>query len=164
MTAALVDEAIKKAAVAWIAVGDRPAVGLWCMPLEGSLIVVSGPGEQNAPGLAEATHASVHLRGDTGGLIVIAEATVDRIAPDSDEWTTVAPQVANKRLNASGTADALAARWAQAGCAVVRVTPVPDNAVSKPHLPDVSEASPPRDTPARVEVRRPFRLHRVRKH
>jgi len=28
----LVDEAIKKAAVAWIAVDDGPAQALWCLP------------------------------------------------------------------------------------------------------------------------------------
>jgi hypothetical protein len=163
VSAALVDEAIKKAAVAWISVGDGPAVGLWCMPLEGSLIVVSGPGEQSAPGLAEASRASVRLRGDTGGLIVIAEANVERLVPGSEDWTTVTPQLANKRLNVPGTADEMVARWAQSGCAIVRLTPAADEAIAAPNLPDVSEAAPPRETPARVEVRRPFRLHRVKK-
>ena len=163
MTAALVDEAIKKAAVAWIAVGDGPSLGLWCMPLDGSLIVVSGPGEQSAPGLADAVHVSVRLRGDTGGLIVIAAATVERLTPGTEDWTIVAPQLANKRLNVSGTADELVARWAQAGCAVVRLTPVPDESISAPNLPDTAEAGPPRETPARVPVRRPFRLHKVKK-
>ncbi|MBM0260028.1 hypothetical protein JNW89_28385, partial [Micromonospora sp. 4G55] len=37
----LVDEAMKKAAVAWVSVGDGPALALWCVPLEGSLFVVS---------------------------------------------------------------------------------------------------------------------------
>jgi hypothetical protein len=163
VTPAVVDEAIKKAAVAWIAVADFPALGLWCMPLEGSLIVVSGPGEQSAPGLADAARASVRLRGDTGGLIVIAEATVERLTPGTEDWATIAPQLANKRLNASGTADELIARWAETGCAIVRLTPAPDEAVSAPNLPDSSEAAAPRETPARVEVRRPFRLHRVKK-
>lgn len=163
MSGAVVDEAIKKAALAWIAVGDGQAHALWCMPLEGRLIVVSGPGEQNAPGLADASRAEVRMRGDTGGLIVIFQATVERITPGSEDWTTVAPQLAGKRLNASGTADELVARWAQAGCAIVRLTPAAEQSVSAPDLPEVSDAAPPRDTPARNEVRRPFRLHRVRK-
>jgi hypothetical protein len=163
VTAPLVDEAIKKAAVAWIAVGDRPALGLWCMPLEGSLIVVSGPGEQSAPGLGEASRATVRLRGDTGGLIVIWAAAVERLTPGSEDWTTVAPQLAGKRLNASGTADGLVARWAETGCAVVRLTPTAGEAVSAPNLPATSEAAAPRESAARVQVRRPFRLHRVRK-
>ena len=163
MTAAVVDEAIKKAAVAWVSVGDGPSLGLWCMPLDGSLLVVSGSGEQSAPGLADASRASVRLRGDTGGLIVIVDAVVERLTPGTEDWTTVAPQLANKRLNAPGTAEALVARWAETGCAVVRLTPVADQAVSAPNLPDESRATPPRGTPARVQVRRPFRLHRVKK-
>jgi hypothetical protein len=163
VSGALVDEAIKKAAIAWVSVGDRPALGLWCMPYEDSLVVVSGPGEQAAPGLAEATTAAVRLRGDNGGLIVIADATVTRLAPGSDEWTTIAPQLANKRLNASGTAEELVARWAEIGCAIVRLTPAASGAIGAPDLPDDSEAAPPRETPARVETRRPFKLHRVRR-
>src|SRR3954453_15437336 len=77
----LVDEAIKKAAIAWVSVGDGPALGRWCMPYESGPVVVSGPGEQAAPGLAEATVAGVRLRGDNGGLIVITEATVTRVTP-----------------------------------------------------------------------------------
>jgi hypothetical protein len=160
---AVVEEAIKKAALAWIAVGDGPALGLWCMPLDGSLIVVSGPGEQGAPGLAEADTATVRLRGDHGGLIVIFEATVERLVPGTEDWTTVAPQLAGKRLNASGTAEELVARWADTGCAIVRITPAGPDVVAAPDLPDGSGAEPPRESPARVATRRPFRLHRVRR-
>jgi hypothetical protein len=161
--AELVDEAIKKAAIAWISVGDGAAVGLWCMPLEGSLILVTGPGEQDAPGLAETSRASVRLRGDTGGLIVIWSAAVERSQPGTEDWTTVAPQLAGKRLNGSGTADEQAARWAETGCAVVRLTPVEEPPVASPDLPSDSGAAVPRETPARNETPRPFRLHRVRR-
>nr|WP_221378538.1 hypothetical protein [Actinoplanes polyasparticus] len=164
MTSAVLEEALKKAALAWIAVGDGPALALWVMPLDGTLIVVSGPGEQFAPGLAEASRATVRLRGDNGGLIVITEAAVARLAPGSDEWAEVAPQLAAKRLNASGTADEVANRWAASGCAVVRLTPVEASPpVAAPDLPADSGAAEPRDTPARVETRRPFRLHRVKR-
>jgi len=163
VSSALVEEAVKKAALAWVSVGDGVARGLWCMPLEGSLIIVTGPGEQSAPGLAEAGHATVRLRGDTGGLIVVWQATVTRLVPGSEDWATVAPQLAGKRLNAPGTTDELVARWAESGCAVVRLTPVEEPPVAAPDLPDDSQAAPPRDTPARIEVRKPFRLHRVRK-
>jgi hypothetical protein len=163
VTAPLVEEAIKKAAVAWVSVGDGPALPLWCMPLEGSLVVVCGPGEQSAPGLAEVATATVRLRGDTGGLIVVFEATAEPLDPGGAEWATVAPQLATKRLNASGTAENLVARWAVTGCAVIRLTPTESGVVSAPHLPDGSGAAPPRETPARAAVRRPFRLHRVRR-
>jgi hypothetical protein len=162
VTSPVLDEAIKKAAIAWIAVGDGPALGLWCMPLDGALIVVSGPGEQDAPGLAEATTATVRLRGDNGGLIVLADVAVQRLRPGTEDWDTVAPQLAGKRLNASGTTDQVVARWAETGCAIVRLTPG-TRAVTRPDLPAGPEAAPPRETPARVAVRRPFKLHRVRK-
>ncbi|GAA4931799.1 hypothetical protein [Actinoplanes utahensis] len=163
MSAGVLEEAIKKAAIAWISVGDGPAYALWCMPAEASLVVVSGPGEQFAPGLAEADRATVRLRGDHGGLIVQTDATVTRLTPGTDEWTEIAPQLAGKRLNAAGSADEVAARWAADGCALVRLTPAADTAVGAAGLPAESQAAPTRDTPARVETRRPFRLHRVRK-
>ena len=164
MTSAVLEEALKKAALAWISVGDGPALGLWCMPLAGSLIVVTGPGEQFAPGLAEASRAAVRLRGDNGGLIVVCEMAVAGIAPGTDEWAEVAPQLAQKRLNASGSADEVVARWAESGCAVVRLTPSEQDApVTAPDLPADSGATAPRETPARVETTRPFRLHRVRR-
>jgi hypothetical protein len=160
---AVLDEALKKAAIAWVSVDGGPARGLWCMPLDGTLIVVSGPGEQAAPGLSEAARVSVRLRGDTGGLIVVWDAVVSRLRPGTEEWDTVAPQLAGKRLNASGTADEQVARWARDGCAVVRLSPAEEAPTSSPDLPDASGAATPRETPARVEVRRPFRLHRVRR-
>ncbi|WP_433827383.1 hypothetical protein ACQP2E_35795 [Actinoplanes sp. CA-015351] len=163
MTSGVLDEAIKKAAIAWISVGDGPAYALWCMPAESSLVVVSGPGEQFAPGLAEAQRATVRLRGDHGGLIVVTEAVVERLAPGSEEWSTIVPALAGKRLNASGSADEVAARWAANDCAVVRLVPVAESAVGTAGLPAESAAEAPRETPARVETRKPFRLHRVRK-
>lgn len=160
---AVLDEALKKAAIAWVSVDGGAARGLWCMPLEGTLLVVSGPGEQEAPGLVEAARAGVRLRGDTGGLIVVWEAVVSRLQPGTEEWGTVAPQLATKRLNASGTAEELMARWIESGCAVVRLTPADETPRTSPDLPDASGAAIPRETPARVEVKRPFRLHRVRR-
>jgi hypothetical protein len=163
VTSAVLDEALKKAALAWISAGDGPALALWCMPLDGSLIVVSGPGEQFAPGLAEAARATVRLRGDNGGLIVVSEMAVVRLTPGTEDWETVAPQLAGKRLNASGTATQVAARWAETGCAVLKLTPDQATPLAAPHLPTGSGAEQVRDTPARVEVRRPFRLHRVKR-
>jgi hypothetical protein len=163
VSSAVLDEALKKAALAWVSVGDGPALGLWCMPLEGSLIVITGPGEQFAPDLPGSQRATVRLRGDTGGLIVVAEMTVTRILPGSDDWETAGPQLAAKRLNAHGSTDDVLARWVGAGCTMLRLTPLDDPPVTAPDLPADSAAAEPRDTPARIEVRRPFRLHKVRR-
>jgi hypothetical protein len=163
VTHPVVDEAIRKAALAWVSVADGPALALWCLPLDGALIVLSGPGEQTAPGLADADRALVSLRGDHGGRIVTWTARVARIVPGTEDWALVAPQLAGKRLNASGTAESVVARWADEGCAVVRLSPTDEPEQSGAALPDASLAEPPRDTPARVATARPFRLHRVRK-
>ncbi|SDT76125.1 hypothetical protein [Actinoplanes derwentensis] len=163
MSSGVLEEAIKKAAIAWISVADGPAYALWCMPVETSLAVVSGPGEQFAPGLADAQQVTVRLRGDHGGLIVLAEATVTRLVPGSDEWDQIAPQLAGKRLNSSGSVEEVVNRWATDGCALVRLTPAAETAVGTSDVPAESHAAPPRETPARVETRRPFRLHHVRK-
>lgn len=165
----LVDEAMKKAAVAWVAVAGRPAVALWCLPLDGALYVVSGPGEQSAPGIDSAAEASgtgaradVTLRGDHGGRIVTWPADVSRVAPGTEEWEKVAPQLAAKRLNAPGTAEALAARWA-AECVVTRLAPAGEPIEADATLPDGSLAAAPRPTSAARQTAKPFRLHRVRR-
>ncbi|MEU6072995.1 hypothetical protein [Micromonospora sp. NPDC047074] len=158
----LVDEAMKKAAVAWVNVPGGPALALWCVPLEGALFVVSGPGEQSAPGLADATDAQVTLRGDHGGRIVTWPARVSRLAPGTEEWETAAPLVAAKRLNASGTTAEVVQRWAADGCAVNRLTPAGEP-VAGAGLPADSLAEVPRETPAVRVTRKPFRLHRVRR-
>ena len=94
----LVEEAMKKAAIVWLSTGGRP-YGVWCLWVDDALYVVSGPGEQPAPGLAEATGALVTARGDHGGRIVTWPAAVSRLAPGTPEWDTVTAQLAGKRLN-----------------------------------------------------------------
>ncbi|MEU5549416.1 hypothetical protein ABZ738_06575 [Micromonospora sp. NPDC047793] len=158
----LVDEAMKKASVAWVAVAGGPSLALWCVPLESALFVVSGPGEQSAPGLAEVDEARVTLRGDHGGAIVTWPARVTRVRPGTDEWDTLAPLVGAKRLNATGTTADLVARWAADDCALVRLSPG-GTPVHGADLPADSLAEPPRPTPAVRAVRKPFRLHRVRR-
>src|SRR3954454_11297568 len=100
----LVDEATKKAAVAWLTIPDgATGIAVWCLRIEDSLYVVSGPGEQPAPGLGTAETCVVSVRGDHGGRIVSWPAAVERVWPRSEEWGAVAGQLAGKRLNASGT-------------------------------------------------------------
>ncbi|SCG52742.1 hypothetical protein GA0070213_104387 [Micromonospora humi] len=162
VTPPLVDEAVKKAAVCWVGVDDGPAYALWCLPLDGALLVVTGPGEQAAPGLADCDAAEVTLRGDHGGRIVTWPARVTRLRPGTDEWDAAAPLVAAKRLNASGSATDLVARWAAEGCAVNRLTPA-GTAVTGADLPAGALTEQPRPASAVRVVRKPFRLHRVRR-
>ncbi|MEU2612527.1 hypothetical protein ABZ570_13255 [Micromonospora sp. NPDC007271] len=161
-TSPLVDEAVKKAAVAWVSVAGGPAYALWCLPLDGALLVVSGPGEQSAPGLAEADTAEVTLRGDHGGRIVTWPARVARLRPGTEEWEAAAPLVAAKRLNAPGPAAELMRRWATEGCAVNRLT-LAGTPVAGAELPAGSLAERPREAPVVRATRAPFRLHKVRR-
>ena len=125
---ALITESMKKAAVAWLTVGERPAYPVWCLWIDEALYVVSGPGEQPAPGLADATSAAVSARGDHGGLIVTWPATVGQLAPDDPEWAVVAPQLAAKRLN-SLPAPLLTTRWSTEAT-ITRLTPAVDHDVA----------------------------------
>jgi hypothetical protein len=159
----LVDEAMKKAAVAWLTVPDvGPPYPVWCLWIDGALYVVSGPGEQPAPGLSETAEAGVTARGDHGGRIVTWPAAVSRLTSGTDEWEVVAPQLAGKRLNATGTTEQTVTRWA-AECVVSRLAPAGAPTEAGPTLPDASLAAPPPPTPAARPARRPFRLHRVRR-
>ncbi|WP_203691216.1 hypothetical protein [Catellatospora coxensis] len=158
MTHPLVEEAAKKAAIAWVSVGGGPAYAVWCLPQDGRLHVVVGPGEQELPGLADAASATVTLRGDHGGAVVTYPAQVQRIEPGGEQWQAVAVTLAGKRLNAPGTAEALAERWARE-CALVALVPAGDPVQAG----DDSGRAEPRPTPAANATRKPFRLHRVRR-
>jgi hypothetical protein len=160
----LVEEAAKKAAVAWVGFGDGPAYCVWVLPLEGRLYVITGPGEQQLPGLADAlaagVPAAVTLRGDHGGTIVTFAAAITEIRSNGTEWEAVAPQLANKRLNASGAAEDLTARWA-AECLLVSLTPQEDAVAAD--LSGKSAYQPPRPASVVRATRKPFRLHKVKK-
>jgi hypothetical protein len=159
---AVVAEAIKKAAVVWVSAGAAPAVGLWCVPFEDSLLLVTGPGEQSAPFLADGTEATVRMRGDHGGHVVTWPASVTRVVPGTQLWDTAAPLVAGKRLNARGSTEQVVERWGRE-CLLLRLTPSAPPIEAGDGLPQDRQGAPPRPTPAARSARRPFRLHRVRR-
>jgi len=152
----LIEESAKKAAIAWVAVDGGHDLAVWCLQADPDLCLVTGPGEQDLPGLGTAAAVRVTLRGDHGGAIVSYPVTVTRIKPESERWEPVTTLLAGKRLNASGTAEELVARWAKE-CAVWALTPM-----GVPHLlTDDSGAAEPRPTSAANATRKPFKLHRV---
>ena len=157
----LVAEAMKKAAVAWLTVGGGRPYPVWCLWLDDALYVVTGPGEQEAPGLDTATDALVTARGDHGGRIVTWPARVTRLEPGSEQWESVVPQLAAKRLNLPADDDT-AGRWAR-DCLVARLEPAGAPVEEGDSLPDGSLAAPPPPTPAARRTKAPFRLHRVRR-
>jgi hypothetical protein len=131
---ALVEEAMRKATVAWLEVAGRgaslsrgrmetghPPYPVWCLWIEDALYVVSGPGEQAAPGLPAAAVVRVSARGDHGGRIVTWRARVSRVRPDSERWAAVAPALAAKRLNGPPVAE-LIDRWSRSA-SIMRLAP-----------------------------------------
>ena len=154
----LVTEAMKKAAIAWLGLADLPPYPVWCLWVDGALFVVSGPGEQPEPGLAEATAVTVTARGDHGGQIIAWRAQAERVDPESETWAAVVPQLAGKRLNSASTGQ-LAQQWATQ-CVVTRLVPLDEPPDARP---EGSLAATPRPSPAVRVTRKPFRLHRVKK-
>lgn len=157
---ALIVEAMKKAAIAWLGglPGQQPSrtAAVWCAWLDGALYVVSGAGEQTVPGLAGAARCTVTARGDNGARIVTWPASVAAVEPGGEEWERVVPQLAGKRLNLPA-ADDTSARWAR-DCTVSRLSP---DGEPEP-LPDGALAAPPPGSPAARRLAAPFHLHRVR--
>ena len=134
---ALIAEATKRAGHIWIAIEGqtraRPAWHIWRAAAgpesPGAAYVVTGPGEQAVPGLAESSRATVIVAGRQvpGGLLTWT-AAVSRVPPGSGEWDEVIGHLVAGRLNAV-LADAdtsPAQRWARSG-AVFRLAPVLDN-------------------------------------
>jgi hypothetical protein len=143
---ALVAEAMKKAAIIWVAMSaDAPAYPLWCMPIDGALYVVAGGDEQPAHGLADATTALVSARGDHGGRIVTWPVHVERLPPGTPDWVAASTPLAGKRLNAPVPTEALVATWAAAS-SVIRLTPIGDEIAPRS---DDTGAAPPRPISAR---------------
>jgi hypothetical protein len=159
----LVAEATKKSDLVWLSVPGQPRPSVvWHVWRDDAAYVVTGAGEQPAPGLAEASTCEVTVRStDKGGRIVTWRAAVSRIAPDTDAWREVVPSLLTERLNLTDAADA-EQRWARS-CAVLRLTPTGELAEAGPTLPTGSLAMPPPTSPARTVTRVPFTLGRRRR-
>ena len=133
---ALIAEATKRAGLIWITVpgvtvprgtGDavparpRPVWHVW----RDAAYVLTGPGEQDVPGLGDAPLVTVSVASkDTGGLLVRWAARVSRVESGSAEWSEIIGALLAGRLNEpeSPGASSPAERWAQTGN-VYRLTP-----------------------------------------
>jgi hypothetical protein len=130
---ALIAEATKRARVIWLTIGPgrpRPAWHIWRTAASpdspGAAYLLTGPGEQPLPGLAEADLVTVTVpAGRSGGPSVSWTAGVTRVLPGSAEWDDVIGPLVAGRLNAVLTdgQTSPAARWARSG-AVYRLAPV----------------------------------------
>jgi hypothetical protein len=124
---ALIAEATKRAGLIWITVpggagqhGPRPVWHVW----RDAAYVLTGPGEQDVPGLGDAGQVTVAVPSkDTGGLLLRWTARVTRVEPGSAEWSGIIGALLAGRLNEPASpAESPAERWARTS-QVYRLTP-----------------------------------------
>lgn len=114
---ALIAEATKRAGLIWITVPGgrpRPVWHVW----RDAAYVLTGPGEQDVPGLAAAGQVTVEVPSkDTGASLVSWTARVSRVEPRSADWSAIIGALLAGRLNepASPAVPSPAERWAQHG-------------------------------------------------
>ena len=178
----LIAEATKRAGLIWITIDGqdrpRPAWHIWRTaggpqpgpplpgkpPPPGAAYVVSGPGEQPLPGLADSGRVTVIVAGNQvpGGRLSWT-AVVSRVEPGSGEWDEVIGPLVAGRLNAvlAEGETSPAQRWAASG-AVFRLAPVLDDPgpvnAEAPNSRTVLSAAPPA-----VHPRRRLAGHRQRR-
>jgi hypothetical protein len=133
-TPALIAEATKRAGLIWITVpGLQRPRAVWHVWRDAAY-VLTGPGEQDVPGLAAGASVTVTVPSkDTGGRLVSWAARVSRVEPGSAEWSAIIGALLAGRLNepaGPGTASP-AGRWAQTGN-VYRLTPAEHTDVGLP--------------------------------
>jgi len=132
---ALIAEATKRAGLIWITVPGRAGAGQDRMSQDrprpawhvwrDAAYVLTGPGEQDIPGLGDASQVTVTVASkDTGGLLVRWTAWVSRVDPESAEWPGITGALLAGRLNepASPGTPSPVQRWARTG-AVYRLSP-----------------------------------------
>jgi hypothetical protein len=141
---ALIAEATKRAGLIWITVPGNGGTGQDGTAQEGTAqhgtgqgrprpvwhvwrdaaYVLTGPGEQDVPGLGEASQVTVTVPSkDTGGLLLRWTADVSRVQPGSAEWSGIIGALLAARLNEPASpGESPAERWARAG-QVYRLTP-----------------------------------------
>jgi hypothetical protein len=146
---ALIAEATKRAGLIWITVpgpggsgagggagpggaGDgrpRPVWHIW----RDAAYVLTGPGEQDVPGLGDAGQVTVAVPSkDTGGLLLRWTARVTRVEPGSAEWSEIIGALLAGRLNEPASpGESPAERWARTG-QVYRLTPGENPDVERP--------------------------------
>lgn len=162
--AAVVAEAMKKSGLAWLRLAGQRPQAVWHLWHEDSAYVLHGGDEQPAPGLAAGAAVAVAVRSkDNGGRLVVWPANVTEVVADSEEWHTVVPLLAAKRLNAPD-GPAAPQRWART-CRVHRLTPAgslveswtdPDTRSGIAEAPE-SPATSPVPMPSWLGRRRPRR-------
>lgn len=139
------DAALSKSTIAWLSFDSSPDAHLpkatgrpvktpryeagrefpvWYGYQEGRIFVLTGSGEQQVPGLLEATSVRVVARSKgKQSKVDDVQCTVERL-PKDDQWETIARDLLiGRRLNLRD-GDAAVGRWKET-CEIVVLTPIP---------------------------------------
>jgi hypothetical protein len=157
---AVTSEALAKSDLLWVRTPEQDRLCWFAVagaehPLPaGTVIVVSGGGEQELGRLPEVVHLVLRSKGDRRRLLVL-QARAEAVTADDSRWDDAADLALAERLNASaGTATA----W-QEGATIWLLTPF-GQPVEAPGGEVTTElvAAPVRPAPATTRVRRPWHL------
>lgn len=155
---ALLAEAATKSGLVWLrpAAASRPWPA-WHIWLDGAVLVVSGPGEQDLPELGGDVEMMLRSK-DSGARILTLSARAERVAPDDDGWASAAAALAGSRLNSSRLPAELAAHWREVGATITRLVPAGEPKEQPGSYSTDSGAAPVPPTPATTSGWRPFHL------
>lgn len=115
----VIEEGAKRSGVLWLGL-DRPRLA-WHAWHDGAVYLVTGPGEQRLPGLAERETVEVTLRSKANGARLLSFTAAVEVVDQAAAAEAVAA-LAKERLNAPDGAE-LTDRWARTAT-VLRLTPV----------------------------------------
>jgi len=115
---ALFAEAANKSGLMWVQPPGERAWPFWHAWVDDTVYAVSGPGEQTLPWLPHEVTLVLRSK-DTGGRLLVVQATVEEVRPDDPRWQPATEALRAGRLNAT---DDLLSRWA-AECTVRAMRP-----------------------------------------
>ena len=153
---------MKKAGLVWLTWDGRRPAPAWFAAVDGSYVVLAdraGSAEQPLPGLVDAAAVEVVVPAKPATNRLAAwKASVRRLEPGSEEWTTAAQVLRTERLNADGL-DTQLDRWqSEADLLVLEPTGEITEAVGR--YDGSSRLETPQETSATTRGKRPITLHR----
>ena len=126
-----VDAALQKSTIAWVVVpqddGSSVTKGVWYGYEEGRVFILTGPGEQEIPGLAESSrHVKLIVRSKDVQSRVGEVTCVTQVLKKDAAWERIAREIMlGRRLNLHD-GEAAADRWKKE-CEIVQLTPIVDS-------------------------------------
>lgn len=162
--AVVLDVAMKGVGVVWLAPdphlpGVPPTTGpLWHVWSDGACYLLTGPGEQQLPGITAGNRAQVIVRNAAGGRALRWEADVEILDPAGAVWAAVAPKLAAGRLN-GGDPVTVVQTW-PGRLTIVCLRPTGALVTPEIDMPDDSGAAPPLPTSATTPYRMPSDITR----